>query len=162
MLSDVPSQRLSTQRLPWRRMGRGLRRPGASHARCGHSPKTYHIRDGVAVSYQDRHHLQQEAASGAGLADLPASSPPPQTPTKAPYPPGTGRHLPRTGSGSGSSWRQYRRKYLGSRVCRRPESVLEKGRQSVAPREGDPPEKRGRGAHSAGGQTPLRRSPAHS
>lgn len=87
----------------------------------------------MTVSYQDRHHLQQEVASGAGLADLPTSSPRPQPPTEAPCPPGTGPHLPRTGSGSGSSWRRYRRKCWGPKVCRRPESVLEKGRLSVAP-----------------------------
>lgn len=34
-------------------------------------PEPYHIRDGVTVSNQDRYHLQQGMASGAGLASLP-------------------------------------------------------------------------------------------
>lgn len=103
----------------------------------------------MTVSYQDRHHLQQEVALGARLTDLPTSSSSPQPPTKVPCPPGTEPHLPRTGSGSGSSWRQYRRRYWGPKVCRRPESLLKKGRLSVAFWEGDFPKRRGRGAHSA-------------
>lgn len=38
--------------------------------------------------------------------------------------------------------------------------MLKEGRLSVARREGNPPEKRGRGAHSVGGQTPPPRPPS--
>lgn len=137
---------------------------------CGHSPEPYHVRDGVTVSHQDRHHLQQEAASAAGLADLPTPVPP-APPTKAPCPPGTGPHLRRTGSGSGSSWRQNRSRCWGPKVCRRPESVLEKGRLGVCLPRGRRPSRGvvhtapvqvgsprwprpGRWSLSAGGQTP--------
>lgn len=68
MLSDPAAPVATTHR----GLGRGIRRP------CGHSPEPYHVRDGVTVSHQDRHHLQQEEASAAGLAGPPPSAPRPR------------------------------------------------------------------------------------
>jgi hypothetical protein len=61
------------------------------------------------------------SAGRSGVSTRGRRSPLPQSgPLLAPCPRGTGQRLPRTGSGSGSSWWRYRSRCWGPRLCRRP------------------------------------------
>lgn len=57
--------------------------------------------------------------------------PGPRSGGQAPCPRGTRQWRPRTGSGSGSSWRRRRSRCWGPRICRRPASALGRGRLSA-------------------------------
>lgn len=149
-LSEVPSHPEAPV-AAHRELGRGFRRPWASHCPLWPQPRALPcprwrdcLEPGLTPSA-----ARGGVRRGAGRPPGPPSPEPPE-----PCPPGTGPHLPRTGSGSDSSWRQYRSRCWGPKVCRQPESVLEKEA------ERRPPGRRpSRAVHAALAQSRCPRGP---